>query len=135
MTKEEMLPVLERIIADYGALNEPKYKHADIDLLKRDYGLLMEMKEFLKEDRHHAHIVNAISQTIKKITAPKGNGKITVTERGINKAIPPVVRKKNQPVKFPFEWIDKKGRNCFINVEHWGVRNYMVMDILGFISF
>ena len=132
MTKEEVLPTLDRIIADYGALNEPKYKHADIDLLKRDYGLLMEMKEFLKEDRSHAHIVNAISQTIRKITAPKGNDKITVTERGINKAIPPVIRKKNQPVNFPFKWIDKKGNSCSIDVEHWGVWNYMVMDILGY---
>jgi hypothetical protein len=93
----------------------------------------MGMKAFLKEDLRHAHIVNAISQTIKRVTSPKGNDRITVTERGINKAIPPVIRKKNQPVSFPFEWTDKKTHNaCFIDVATWGVWNYMVMDIVGY---
>ena len=53
-------------------------------------------------------VVNAISQTIAKMTPRKEKGWRNVTERGINKVIPPVVRKKKQAVKFPFQWIDKK---------------------------
>ena len=133
MIKEEALPMLNRIIDDYDAIKDPKYRNADIETLKRDYDLLMEMKESLKGDLQYAHIVNAISQTIAKMTPRNENGWRSVTERGINKVIPPVVRKKNQVDKFPFEWIDKKSReSCFINNGYWGAKNYMVMDIIGY---
>jgi len=133
MTKEETLSTLSRIIDDYNALKDPKYRNADIDILKRDYNLLMEMKEFQKGNTEYAHIVNAISQTINKMTPKNENGWRSVSERGINKAIPPVVRKKNQVAQTSFEWIDKKSReSCFINNGYWGAKNYMVMDIIGY---
>jgi hypothetical protein len=133
MIKAEIFQILNRIIADYEALNDPKYKHADIDVLKREYDLLMEMKEFLTDDRQHANIVNAISQTINKMTHREEKDWRCVTERGINKTIPPIVRKKNKPVQYSFEWVDGNTReSCFINTEHWGARNYMVMDIVGY---
>ena len=133
MTNEETLLILAKIIDDYNALPEPKYRNANLDVLKRDYELLMQMKEFLKGDIQYAHIINALSQTINKMTPRNDNGWRSVTERGINKAIPPVVRKKKQVNQFPFEWIDKKsGETCFINNGYWGARNYMVMDIIGY---
>jgi len=132
MIKEEALQILNRIIDDYDAIKDPKYRNADIEILKRDYALLMELKELFKGDLPYAHIVNAVSQTINKITPRNENDWRSVTERGINKAIPPVVRKKNQVIQFPFEWIDKKsGEICFMNGT-WGVKNYMVMDIIGY---
>jgi len=132
MIKEEALQILNRIIDDYDAIKDPKYRNADIEILKRDYALLMELKEFFRGDLPYAHIVNAVSQTINKITPRNENDWRSVTERGINKAIPPVVRKKNQVIQFPFEWIDKKsGEICFMNGT-WGVKNYMVMDIIGY---
>jgi len=132
MIKEETLSILKRIIDEYDAVKDPKYRNADINVLKKNYDTLMVMKEFLKGDLQYANIVNAISQTITKMTPRNENGWRSVTERGINKAIPPVVRKKNQVNQFPFEWIDKKSREtCFIN-GHWGARNYMVMDIVGY---
>ena len=132
MIDKEASLILNRIIDDYKIVKDPKYRNADINKLKNDYALLMEMKELFKCDLLYAHIVNAISQTINKMNPKSGNDGRTITERGINKAIPPVVRKKNQVNKFPLEWIDKKSREtCFIN-GHWGVRNYMVMDIIGY---
>jgi len=132
MTKEETLLILNRIIDDYNTLKNPKFRNADVDALKRDYDLLMEMKAFQKENRLYANIVNAISQTISKIN-PKNNNRISVSERGINKAIPPVVRKRNQIAQSPFEWIDKNSsEKCFINNGYWGAKNYIVMDIIGY---
>ncbi|OQC18395.1 MAG: hypothetical protein BWX72_00046 [Firmicutes bacterium ADurb.Bin080] len=131
MTKEETTLILNRIIDDYNALPEPKYRHADIDKLKNDYDLLMEMKPYQKENQRYENIINAISQTINRIV-PKSNDWRTVSERGINKAIPPVIRKKNHTIEFPFQWTDdKSGCVCYIN-DYWGARNYMVMDIIGY---
>lgn len=131
MTKEDTTLILNRIIGDYNALPEPKYRHAEIDKLKNDYDLLMEMKSHQKEIQRYENIVNAISQTINRIT-PKSNDWRTVSERGINKAIPPVIRKKNHTIEFPFQWTDdKSGCVCYIN-DYWGARNYMVMDIIGY---
>jgi len=91
----------------------------------------MEMKPCQKENHSYENIVNAIAQTINKMS-PKSNDWITVSERGINKAIPPVVRKKNHVIEFPFEWTDdKSGVVCFIN-DYWGARNYMVTDVVGY---
>mgnify|MGYP001469487843 CR=1 FL=1 len=132
MTNEESILILNRIIDEYKTVKEPKYRNADIEILKSNYGLLMAMKEYFPSDLRYAHIVNAISQTIKRMMPGNKDGKRTVTERGINKAIPPVVRKKNQVIQFPFEWTDKKsGISCFITAP-WDVRNYMVMDIIGY---
>lgn len=131
MTTEEATLILNKIIDDYNTLPEPKYRHADIDILKRDYQLLIEIKNHHKGNHRYENIVNAITQTIKKIT-PKTNDWITVSERGINKAIPPVVRKKNHVIEFPFQWTDdKSGVVCYIN-DYWGAKNYMVTDIVGY---
>jgi len=133
MTMEEAFIILNRIIQDYESLKDPKYRHADIETLRKEYEVLMDLKVFMKDTLQYANIVNAISQTIAKMTTGIGNGWRSVSERGINKAIPPVVRKKNQPVQLPFEWIDRKsGKSCLIDKEHWGARNYMVMDIIGY---
>lgn len=131
MTIEETALMLDRIIDDYNSLPEPKYRNANLDILKRDYERLVEMKYQQKGNHRYENIVNAISQTIKKIT-PKTNEWRTVSERGINKAIPPVVKKKNHTIEFPFQWIDNKsGVTCYIN-DYWDAKNYMVMDIVGY---
>jgi hypothetical protein len=131
MTIEETALMLNRIIDDYNALQEPKYRNANLDILKRDYELLVKMKYQQKGNHRYENIVNAISQTIKKIM-PKTNDWRTVSERGINKAIPSVVKKKNHAIEFPFQWIDNKsGVTCYIN-DYWDAKNYMVMDVVGY---
>lgn len=133
MTKEETIPILQRIIDDYNALKSPKYRHADLNTLKCDYDLLMGMKAFHKGTPEYDNIVNAISQTISRMVPKEYNGWLVLSERGINKVIPPVVKKKNHPVTFPFEWIDRKsGQICYINNGYWNHLNYMVMDVVGY---
>ena len=94
MTKEEIALTLNRIVHDYHALPEPKYRNANLDILKRDYELLAEIKYSQMGNLRYDNIVNAIAQTISKMT-PKNNDWRSVSERGINKAIPPVIKKKN----------------------------------------
>jgi len=134
MTYEESQFKLDQIIEDYNSLKEPKYRNANIEILKIHYNLLMEMKDVMRGDQKHAHIVNAISQTIKKMTpkGPEDKDWRNVSDRGINKAIPPVIKKKNHPIEFPFQWIDNKsGITCYCN-GYWSAKNYMLMDILGY---
>ena len=132
MTKEEIALTLNRIVHDYHALPEPKYRNASLDVLKRDYELLTEIKCSQQGNLFYDNIVNAIAQTISKMT-PKNNDWRSVSERGINKAIPPVIKKKNHPIEFPFQWIDEKsGNTCYINNGYWGAKNYMLMDIVGY---
>jgi len=131
MTIEETALMLHRIIDDYNALPEPKYRNANLDILKRDYALLVEMKYQQKGNHAFDNILNAIAQTIHKMM-PKNNDWRSISDRGINKAIPPIVRKKNHPIEFPFQWIDDKSRiTCYCN-GYWGAKNYMVMDIVGY---
>jgi hypothetical protein len=131
MTKEEIALTLNRIVHDYHVLPEPKYRNASLDILKRDYELFAEIKYSQQGNLFYDNIVNAIAQTINKMT-PKNNDWRSVSERGINKAIPPVIKKKNHPIEFPFQWIDdKSGVTCYIN-GHWGAKNYMLMDIVGY---
>lgn len=134
MTNEEALSILNKIVDDYRALPEPKYRNADIDILIRDYELLTEIKDYQKGNKQYNNIVNAITQIIHKLTpkGPEDKDWRNVSDRGINKAIPPVVKKKNHPIEFPFQWIDdKSGITCYCN-GYWSAKNYMLMDILGY---
>ncbi len=134
MTSEEALSILNKIIDDYNILPEPKYRSADIDILIRDYELLTEIKAYQKGNKQYHNIVNAITQIIHKMTPKDSEDKAwrNVSDRGINKAIPPVVKKKNHPIEFPFQWIDDKSQiTCYCN-GYWSAKNYMLMDILGY---
>lgn len=131
MTKEESISFLKSIIDDYRTLKEPKYRHADPEKLQKDHEVLITIKGFHQNNQDYLNIVNAISQTLKKIERMRHpSDHRTISERGINKSIPPV--KKKQMIDSPFEWTDKSGKSCFINNGHWGARNYMVMDIIGY---
>ncbi len=56
-----------------------------------------------------------------------------ISERGINVAIPAVVKKRGQDVQFPFQWRDKDTNSiCFINNGYWDTKNYILMDVLGY---
>ena len=58
-----------------------------------------------------------------------------ISERGINKAIPYLTKKRRREIKFPFEWDYKNsGYKCSLNNGYWSARNYMVMDVIGYFS-
>jgi len=133
MKKEDSGTTLNSIIQRYAAVKQPKYRHADLEQLRRDYALLQEMQTCQGNDPRFRNIVNAISQTIKKMTAATKSGRISVSEKGLNKAIRPLARKRDNVIQYPVEWVDHdSGEICFLNNGLWGAWNYMVMETLGY---
>jgi len=76
-----------------------------------------------------------VTQTLKKMKRASDKSTwMNASERGINKAIPPVVKKGNSETILPFSWVsEKSGELCSITNGYWGARNYMVMDFVGYI--
>jgi hypothetical protein len=56
-----------------------------------------------------------------------------LSERGMNKVIPPVYKRHNADSRLPVEWIDKWGNACYLSNGCWGAKNYMVMDVIGYL--
>jgi len=131
MNKQEAQEVLGKIWEEYRLLPYPKYRHADFNDLKEKLKILKELKPYLKGDFFYINLLNSISQTLARLT---GKTKwLNVSERGINKAIPPLVRRKHQEIEFPFRWVEEKyGQECFINNGYWSAKNYLVMDVVGY---
>lgn len=129
MKKKEARETFEKIRKEYEEIPYPKYLNANLDDLQKKYDLLREMEEFLSDDFTYAKLINSFSQTIKRLTR-KGT-KINTSERGMNKAIRPFIKKGNQEFA-PYEWeSDKSGQLCTITNGYWDARNYMVMDVVG----
>jgi hypothetical protein len=138
MTAMKAMQRFEEILRGYESLKNPKYKEADLDTLKGEYEELLQIRDHVKVDPRYQNLVNGLSQVIRRLElnfhgAPESNWR-TVSERGVNKAIVPVVRKRNQDKESPFQWTeDKTGQTCEINKGLWGCRNFMAMDVLGYI--
>ncbi len=137
MTQQEALEIFEIINTGYDALKEPKYKFIDNETFRQQYEQVLSVNDYLKDNQDYKNLVNGMAQVIKKITraAIKNKKKDwrNVSERGMNKVIMPVTKKRDQPVSFPLQWVDEKSQEtCFINNGYWGVKNFMVMDVLGY---
>ena len=131
MNIEEAETILETIRREYELVPDPKYLHSDLEDLKRKMEQLQELKEYLKDNAACAGLINSISQTVSRMSR-KGTW-INASERGINKAIPPYIKKGNHELT-PFEWeSDKSGQICSITNGYWDAKNYMVMDVVGYI--
>jgi len=130
MNKQEAKNILGKIQREYDQIPYPKYLNADSNDLQKKYDLLREMDEYLKDDFSYAKLINSISQTITRLNR-KGTW-INTSERGMNKAIRPYVKKGNQDF-VPYEWeSDKSGQICSITNGYWDAKNYMVMDVVGY---
>jgi hypothetical protein len=130
MTKNEVKETFYRIRGEYNQIPYPKYLHADLDDLQHKYELLQEMEDVLKDDFTYAKLINSICQTIHRLSR-KGTWN-NLSERGMNKAIPPVLKRGNQEM-VPYEWKSRKsGQMCSITNGYWNARNYMVMDVVGY---
>ena len=133
MNEQEALEILQQIQQDYNSIKDPKYRNADLDDLRQKYDTLLSIGNCLKGDRAYLNLKNAISQIIAKmdITSTWRN----ISERGINKAIPYLTKKRRGEIKIPFDCDYKNsGYKCSINNGYWSVRNYMVMDVIGYFS-
>ena len=121
-----------KILAEYDSIKSPKYKNKELKYWENIYAVLIKIKPVMKSDSEFVNLVNAVSQIISKKSRPENKWSNT-SERGINKAIPPVVKKKGHKVEFPFQWNDvRSGHECFINNGYWSAKNYMLMDVLGY---
>lgn len=56
-----------------------------------------------------------------------------LSERGMNKVIPPVYKRNSADSAIPVEWTDKWGNACYLSNGYWGAKNYMVMDVIGYL--
>jgi len=137
MTEQEALGIFEIIKTQYDAMKEPKYKFIDNEIFRQQYEQVLSVSDYLKDNQDYKNLINGRAQIIKKISRAviknKKNDWRNVSERGMNKVIMPVTKKRDQPVSFPLQWVDEKSQEtCFINNGYWGVKNFMVMDVLGY---
>lgn len=138
MNKKTAIELFEKIHKEYHLIKSPKFRNMQLDIWKPKYEVLIEIRDYLKDDDRYMKLINAISQVISNIenlnrskdTSPKWNN---ISERGINKAIPVLLKKRGTNIDFPFQWNDEKNNHrCSVSDGYWGARNYMLMDILGY---
>lgn len=135
MNIQEAKLLLNSIQADYASIPYPKYLHANQENLETQYQKLLAARDLLKDDFSYFKLLNSITQVLERVKRMKEKATwINASERGINKAIPPVIKKGNGESVFPFNWESKKsGELCSITNGYWGAKNYMVMDFVGYI--
>lgn len=133
MTEQEALDLFLKIKSKYDSIPFPKYRNASLDDLKEKSKLLKELKVFLKDNMAYARLENSFLQTIKRLS-PSGDWR-NVSERGINKSIPPVIKKGGKAetnIHFPFEWEDKHSKKLCSITGYWNVRHFMTMDVISY---
>jgi hypothetical protein len=136
MDTNTALEIFSEIKRYYDGIKPPKYRNADLDRVKEEYSRLRNLKQLLESDSDYLKLVNAISQVISRLDRRQmlaQSGADTwsnLSERGMNKVIPAVHRRKG--VELPMEWTDKWGNTCSLNNGYWRVKNYRVMDALGY---
>ena len=144
MDKNSAIQLLDETNEFYKHLKTPKYKQISLKKWKEYLDQLQEIKQLLSGDKTLKNLINAMSQIvaklekldkirpINKITALENKDRtllMNTSERSVNKAIP-CINSKN---KSPFSWDDEStGVECEINNGHWGARNSMLLDILGY---
>jgi hypothetical protein len=139
MNKQLATTILNEMNDEYSRIKSPKFLNIDLEHWKEKYSELADLKPFLSDLDLYKRLINGISQAISKAnileqarTQPKDLW-INTSERGINKALPAIIKKPRIEIDFPYEWIDdKSGHQCSVNNGYWGARNYMVMDVLGY---
>ena len=137
MTTDQEHETFVKIKEYYNSIPSPKFRHANIKSLKEKYQQLRGLKNDLKRSKAYIDLVNAMSQIIANLdryqaltSMTKGQIWSNLSERGMNKVIPPILKHKGQT--FPVEWTDKWGYSCYVSNGYWGAKNYRVMDALGY---
>ena len=125
------------ILAHYNTIQQPRYRYINLNDFKEKYRALLALKEAMGDEPEFTKLVNAMSQIIakrEKIDSAKSqatdNEWTNYSERGVNKAIPPILKRKGQT--WPIELTDKWGNSCSIDKGYWGAKNYTVMDAISY---
>lgn len=130
MSTEKSLKKFYEIKAFYDSIPSPKYRNADLNTLKEQFERLKGLKNDFGHNKAYALLINAMSQIMAKLEKKvKHKGRWNLSERGTNRVIPAI--SKRQINSWPVEYEDKWGNTCHINNGHWGVKNHILMDVIG----
>ena len=137
MEPDQALNLLKDLNDFYDSIPLPKNRNVDLDTLKGKFSDLQSLKEDLGHDQVYQNLVNGMSQVISTLERfnplserSDDEKSCNYSERGMNKAIPPILKRVGQSL--PVEWTDKWGKTCSISNGYWGAKNYRVMDALGY---
>ena len=137
MTADHARRIFNEIKAHYDLIPSPKTRHADLDNLKEKFEQLQGLKDDMGHDQAYRILINGMSQVIANLERvddlsgkPEGEIWSNLSERGINKVIPPILKRNGQT--WPVEWTDKWCNTCSISNGYWGAKNYRVMDALSY---
>lgn len=130
MKKSEADQRFHAIYKAYREIKRPIYRNLNGKEWRNHYKQLIALKPFFKDHAVYVHLINSLSQTLKKIESIKIRWS-NFSERGMNKAVPPVIANTHKTIEFPVQWKGKQSHDCSMN-GYWGARNYMVMDVIGY---
>jgi hypothetical protein len=137
MSTDQALKMLHEIKAFYDSILSPKYRHTDLDTLNEKFEQLQGLKNDLGHDKAYILLINAMSQIMAKlekssrlVKMPNNRIWSNLSERGINKAIPAIMKRRGQ--SWPVEYTDRWENTCHVSNGHWQTKNYRVMDVVGY---
>lgn len=124
----------------YKSILYPKYKNVNLEELKNNYDALIEIKGLFYKDVSFIKLINAMSQILARLENKIKLSKLSkdqiwsnLSERGMNKAIPPAHKRNQDKTTLPVEWTDQWGNACYLSNGSWDAKNYMVMDVIGYL--
>lgn len=134
MTEQQAREEFVRMYTEYQAIKEPKYRHADISIIKANLENLYRLKEYLKDQKQLYDLINGMSQIISHIERDNINttGWRIISERGFNKVMKPIRNKTRSSIQDPYEWFDKHNKSNMIKNGHWGAQNFTVLDVISY---
>jgi len=131
MDHNEAYIKFKNIYEEFRSVKSPKYRNIDSKRLKIILAELLELKDFLNDNALYVRLLNAMSQVRQRQSWCKSTWN-NISERGINKAIPPLIKKGGKDIEFPFKWPDEKTGNCCFITDYWDMNNYMVVDVIAY---
>lgn len=89
MTTPQPSEIFAQILNEYSEIKDPKYRHADPDILNGYLDSLRELKCCAEDIRALQNLFNGIAQTMSRIEKNSciDHSRNIITERGINKSI------------------------------------------------
>ncbi len=137
MDKDTAARIFAEIKLYYDGVDQPKYRNVQFQELQGRYQQLLGLKDLLESDARYSRLVNAMSQILVRLerqealaNTPLNEMWSNLSERGMNKAIPPVYSAKGKDTLV--EMTDRWGHACSVSNGSWTARNYRVMDSLGY---
>ena len=127
MDKHEAKEIFWKIHSYYKSIKSPKYRNVDFEELSQHYKILLEIKPFYVDNGVYNRLTNGISQILARLEndiklskLPEDEIWSNLSERGMNKVIPPVYKRNMTDSTIPVEWTDKWGNACYLSNGYLG---------------